>query len=252
MPYGLYLSASGANAQSHRLEVLSHNLANINTPGFKPHLSILQSRPSEAIERGDVNGGDGTIDDLSGGVSIQPNQTQFVQGPIQSTGNRTDFAINDEESFFAIQRGDQQLLTRAGNFLFDSNGALVTPNGDPVLSSSGDPLRIVPGVPYEVLDGGVIEQAGLGRRSIMLTRPKEAGDLARVGDNLYQPLTPPTTVPDSQRKIISGSLESSGVKPTTAMMELIEASRVYEANVRLIQSQDQAMGQLISRVLQQG
>lgn len=252
MPYGLYLSASGANAQSHRLEVLSHNLANINTPGFKPHLSILQSRPTEAIERGEATGGDGTIDDLSGGVSIQANRTQFVQGPIQSTGNRTDFAINDDESFFTVQRGDQQLLTRAGNFLFDSNGALVTPNGDQVLSTNGDPLRITPGVPYEVLDGGFIQQEGLGRRGIMIARPKEAGDLARVGDNLYQPLTPPTPVPDGQRKVMSGSLESSGVKPTTAMMELIEASRVYEANVRLIQSQDQAMGQLISRVLQQG
>lgn len=252
MPYGLYLSASGANAQSHRLEVLSHNLANINTPGFKPHLSMLQSRPSEAVARGEANAGEGTIDDLSGGVSIQPNRTQFVQGPIQSTGNRTDFAISDDESFFTVQRGDQQLLTRAGNFLFDSNGALVTPNGDQVLSSSGDPVRITPGVPYEVLDGGVIQQEGLGRRALMLSRPKEAGDLARVGDNLYQPLTPANQVPDSQRKVISGSLESSGVKPTTAMMELIEASRAYEANVRLIQSQDQAMGQLISRVLQQG
>lgn len=251
MPYGLYLSAAGANAQSHRLEVLSHNLANINTPGFKPHLSVLQSRPSEAIERGEALAGEGTIDDLSGGVSIQANRTQFAQGPIQSTGNKTDFAINDKESFFAVQRGDQQLLTRAGNFLFDANGSLVTPNGDPVLASTGEPLRIEPGIPYEVRDGGVIYQNGQSR-SLMITRPKEAGDLARVGDNLYQPLTPPTPVPDGQRQVMQGSLESSGVQPTTAMMELIEASRVYEANVRLIQSQDQAMGQLISRVLQQG
>ena len=251
MPYGLYLSAAGANAQSHRLEVLSHNLANINTPGFKPHLSMLQSRPTVAIERGESVAGSGSIDDLSGGVSIQPNVTQFNQGPIQKTGKKTDFAINDKDSFFAIQRGDKQLLTRAGNFLFDSNGSLVTPTGDPVLASSGEPLKIEANIPFEVMDDGAIIQSGQ-RRSLMLMQPKEPGDLARVGDNLYQPLTPPTPVADSKRNIVGGALESSGVQPTTAMMELIESSRVYEANVRLIQTQDQAMGQLISRVLQQG
>ncbi len=251
MPYGLYLSAAGANAQSHRLEVLSNNLANINTPGFKPHLSVLQSRPTEAIERGETIAGSGSIDDLSGGVTIQPNVTQFNQGPVQQTGKQTDFAIEDKESFFAIQRGDKQLLTRAGNFLFDSSGTLVTPNGDKVLASTGEPLKIEPGIPFEVRDGGIITQSGQPR-SLMLMQPKEPGDLARVGDNLYQPLTPATPVADGKRNVRGGSLEMSGVSPTTAMMELIETSRVYEANVRLIQTQDQAMGQLISRVLQQG
>ncbi len=222
MPYGLYLSAAGANAQSHRLEVLSHNLANINTPGFKP-ICRSSKRPTEAIERGESVEGSGSIDDLSGGILIQPNVTQFNQGPIQSTGKKTDFAINDKESFFAVQRGDKQFLTRAGNFLFDSTGTLVTPNGDPVLASSGEPLRIEVGIPFEVLDGGVIEQSGQ-RRALMLMQPKEPGDLARVGDNLYQPLTPATPVADSKRSIVSGALESSGVQPTTAMMELIESS----------------------------
>jgi flagellar basal-body rod protein FlgF/flagellar basal-body rod protein FlgG len=251
MPYGLYLSAAGANAQSHRLEVLSHNLANINTPGFKPHLSMIQSRPAEAVERGEVVPGDGNIDDLGGGVSIQPNLTQFNQGTIQQTGGDTDFAINDNESFFVVQRGDQQLLTRAGNFLFDASGGLVTPNGDPVLANNGEQLRITPGIPHQVEDNGTVYQAGQ-RLSLMLVQPRAAGDLARVGDNLFQPLAQVNPVPDNERRVLPHALESSGVQPTTAMMELIESSRVYEANVKLIQTQDQAMGQLISRVLQQG
>jgi flagellar basal-body rod protein FlgF len=249
MSYGLYLSAAGANAQSHRLEVLSNNLANINTPGFKAHMSVLQSRSAEAIDRGEVNAGDGGVDDVGGGVSIQPNLTEFNQGPMQKTGNRTDFAINDKETFFAVQRGDQQLLTRAGNFQFDVRGMLVNAHGDSVLSASGEPLRIDPALPFEVQDGGVILQAGQ-RRSLMLAKPQEVGDLARVGDNLFQSLAPPTQVANDKRIVMSGALESSGVKPTGAMMELIEASRVYEANVRLIQTQDQSTGQLISRILQ--
>lgn len=248
MPYGLYLSASGANAQSHRLEVLSHNLANVNTPGFKPHLAVVKSRHAEAIARGEILEGDGGVDDVGGGVAIQPSLTQFSQGPIRATGSRTDFAINDEKSFFVIQRGDQQLLTRAGNFQFDSNGRLVTPVGEPVLSSAGGPVTIDPLVPYEVMDDGTVYQAGQ-RQSLMLARPREQGDLSRIGDNLFQSLSSLEQTPDAERSVVAGSIEESAVKPTAAMMELIEASRVYEANAKMIQTQDQTLGSLISRVL---
>ncbi|MFO1065850.1 MAG: hypothetical protein U0892_18460 [Pirellulales bacterium] len=64
-----------------------------------------------------INAGQGGVDDVGGGVLVQSSMTQFTQGPIRSTGNRTDFAINDEQSFFVVQRGDKQLLTRVGNFL---------------------------------------------------------------------------------------------------------------------------------------
>ncbi len=248
MPYGLYLSAAGANAQNHRLEVLSHNLANINTPGFKPHLAVLKSRDSEAVARGEVQPGTGGVDDIGGTVTLQPSMTQFSQGPIRTTGSRTDFAINDEKSFFVVQRGNQQLLTRAGNFHFDSGGKLVTPVGEPVLSTSGAPVTINPLVPYEVMGDGTVYQAGQ-RQQLMLARPQEIGDLSRVGDNLFQSLTPVTQTPATERSVVGGSLEESAVKPTSAMMELIEASRVYEANVKMIQNQDQTLGSLISRVL---
>jgi len=70
-----------------------------------------------------------------------------------------------------------------------------------------------------------------------------------VGDNLFQSLTSVNAVSDQDRKVTSGALEHSAVEPTTAMMELIEASRVYEANIRMIQTQNDSMEQLIGRVL---
>ena len=248
MPYGLYLSAAGANAQSHRLEVLSHNLANVNTTGFKPHMAMLQSRHAEAIEDGSVLGGDGTIDDLGGGLSINAPVTQFAQGAVQQTGNPTDFAINDAESFFAVQRGETQLLTRAGNFTVDSQGTLVTQQGDPVIATGGGRVVVDVNQNFQVADDGAIIQGGT-RQTIKLVRPRETGDLSRVGENLFEPLTEVDEVQSSQRQLRSHALESSAVKPTTAMMELIEASRVYEANVRMIQTQDEAMGQLLGRIL---
>lgn len=250
MPYGIYLSASGAQAQNHRLEVLSHNLANINTPGFKPHLAMLQARHSEAIARGEVSPGSRGIDDIGGGVAINDNKTLMQQGPMEQTKRKTDFAINDDRSFFVVQRGEEQLLTRAGGFLFNSSGVLTTTDGYTVLGADGNPIKIDPNRPYESKDGGFIQQGGTSR-PLMVVQTQEPGDLSRVGDNLFRSLTPPEPVENKDRRIVSGFLEKSGVVPTTAMMELIEASRLYEANLRMIQHQDQALGNLVGRLLRE-
>jgi len=71
----------------------------------------------------------------------------------------------------------------------------------------------------------------------------------RVGENLFRPLGPLTDVDAGQRRVESGFLEISGVRPTRTMLELIETSRMYEANVRMIQNHDQMTGALISRIL---
>lgn len=249
MPYGVYLSASGAHAQSHRMQVLSNNLANINTPGFKPEQTVLQSRFAEMIEEGAVAPGQGGADDIGGGVTIQPSATQFGVGAMKPTGRDTDFAINDEESFFVVKSGEDQHLTRAGNFLFDSRGFLINQSGDQVMSTGNTPVQIEPGQPYQVASGGRIIQAGKATE-LMIAKPKSLGDLTHLGDNQFKPLAKFDLVTQGDRKVVAGMLEQSGVSPTGAMMELIETSRVYEANVRMIQNQDSVMGSLISRVLQ--
>jgi flagellar basal-body rod protein FlgF len=250
MPYGTYLSASGAHVQNHRLEVLSNNLANINTPGFKPTLAIAQARHNKSIEDGSISAGSGTLADLGGGVKIQPTQTMFDQGPLEQTGNKTDFAITDAKSFFVVQRGEEQFLTRAGGFLFNATGQLTNTNGDLVLGTDGNAIQIDPSTRFEVNQDGTIQQSGANQQ-LMLARPTSMGDLARAGDNLFSPLAPTQPVPGRERSVVSGQLEKSAVNPTTAMMELIEATRAYESNLRMIQTQDQASGNLIGRLLRE-
>ncbi|MEM6689363.1 MAG: flagellar hook basal-body protein [Planctomycetota bacterium] len=249
MPYGLYMSAAGAQAQNHRMQALSHNLANVNTPGFKPEETILQARFAEMIEQGKVAPDQGGADDIGGGTTIQRSITRMKGGPIKATGRQTDFAINDEESFFVVSRDGEQRLTRAGNFLFNSGGQLINDGGDQVLSTSGNPIRINPTLPFDVTNGGRIQQ-GPNVFELMLAKPREISDLSRVGDNQFKPLAPFDLVGGRDRAVVAGMLEQSGVTPTGAMMELIETSRAYEANVRMIQNQDHVMGSLISRVLQ--
>jgi flagellar basal body rod protein FlgG len=248
MTYGVYLSAAGAQAQSHRLEVLSHNLANVDTLGFKPQQTILQSRFAELIEQGAVEPGLGGADDIGGGVTIQPAQTRFAPGPMKQTGGRTDFALHDEGTFFVVQRDGQSLLTRAGNFAFDTLGRLINPSGDVVLAADGKPIQIDPEVPFAVEAQGRIRQ-GNDAWDVMLARPRNLGDVSHVGGNQFKALAPFDLVAASDRKVVAGMLEQSSVSPVTAMMELIETSRVYEANVRMIQNQDNVLGTLINRVL---
>ncbi len=250
MPYGMYLSASGAHVQNHRLEVLSNNLANINTPGFKPSLAVVQARYNKSIEDGDVSPNSGTLADIGGGAKIQPTQTIFDNGPIENTGNKTDFAIHDDNSFFVVKRGEEQFLTRAGGFDFNSSGQLTNTNGDQVMGVDGNPIQIDPSRRFEVHNNGIIQQDGRNV-ALMLSRPESLGDLARVGDNLFRPLAQTQPVPPNERAVVNGSLEKSAVNPTTAMMELIEATRAYESNLRLIQHHDQAYGNLIGRLLKE-
>ena len=249
MYYGLYMSAAGAHAQSQKVEVLSNNLANGNTVGFKRELALLEARDSESIERGASSRGSRTIEDVGGGVRQNATFTDFSLGTLQSTQLPTDMAIEAPGAFFQVQHGDQRLLTRAGNFHVNNENTLVTAQGDSVLSTDGDPIQINPGLPWRLLPGAIIEQAGQ-RTELGLQKPKSLATLQKIGENHYADksggLEP---APAEDRRVRTGYLELSSVNPVEEMVELIAASRAYEANVRIIQQHDTATSELISRML---
>lgn len=247
MPYGLYISAEGAQAQSKRMEVLANNLANINTVGFKRDLALFQARYAEAIDEGLVPPDTGGIEDVGGGIEVDQTKTDFTQGPIKVTGIPTDVAITGE-AFFQVKDGNEKMLTRAGDFQIDQNGILRTQNGFPVLNESGGQVQIDPTLPWNITEDAAVEQEG-ARIPLALVKPQSAGDLVKHGENLFKPLAKVKAVPADERHIKVGALEMSGVNPTTAMLELIETSRAIEANMKLIQNQDNITGSLISRVL---
>lgn len=248
MFYGLYISAEGARAQNERLEVVSNNLANVNTVGFKRDLAIFQARFAEAIEQGIAQPGAGSLNDIGGGVEFRETVTTFQQGPLQETSRLDDLAI-EGEGFFVVQKDGVDYLTRAGNFLRQTNGDLVTADGSKVMNDEGQAINLPPeNGPYRYTLDGAVEQAG-ARFNLALVKPRSLGDLAKQGDNLFRPLAATDPVEPGQRRVRSGALEKSAVNPTSEMMTMIETSRVFEANVHLVQNQDQMYGALISRVL---
>jgi len=248
MPYGLYISAEGAHAQSKRLEVVANNLANVDTVGFKRELAIFQARYAEETQQGNDDPSSGSINNVGGGILVRETKTDFSGGPLKRTQVNTDLAI-DGDGFFVVEKGGEKFLTRAGNFRLTERGELVTQQGYPVLTETGSPIVIDRNNgPWEMSPTGVIRQ-GNTIQTVAIVVPKSSDDLTKAGENLFRTAGDPDPVAAGQRKVASGYLEQSQVRPTMEMMDLIEASRGVEMNLNMMQTQDQMLSSLISRVL---
>lgn len=249
MPYGLYLSAEGANAQAQRLEVISNNLANVDTVGFKQDVPTFQARFSEAIQKGLATPHDGSVNDIGGGVKLINTATDFSTGELKRTGNDLDLAITGKGFFHVRDKDGKKYLTRAGSFGLDITGRLTTQNGHrPVLDQAGNEIILDPTIPFELSQDGFIKQSG-DVFAIGLSVPQSMNDFVKVGHNMFQPLGQIQPVPLEERNIRQGFLEMSGANSVRQMMAMIETSRAFESNSRMIQNQDSLTGTLIGRVL---
>jgi len=250
MSYGMYLSAEGAKAQSQRLEVISNNMANVDTVGFKPDVAIFQARFAEEIQTGDAFPGSERLTDLGGGVKTIETLTDYAPGKLQRTGNRGDAAILGE-GFFAVEpdEGEAPLLTRAGSFRVDAlNRLVMADSGRPVLSADGGVIEIDPTLPYSISAAGEVEQGG-NRTALALVQPGSVDDLTKVGGNLFRPRAEVFPVDPTRREVAQGFLEMSASNSTQQMMSMIETQRAFQANTEMIRHQDTATGNLISRIL---
>src|SRR5688572_9339313 len=161
MPYGLYISAEGAQAQARRLEVIANNLANVETAGFKRDVAAFQARFAEAIQQGLDYPHSRTQNDVGGGVKMMSVDTDFSSSSLRLTQIPTDFAINGDGFFQVRGRDGGVYLTRAGNFTLDPQGRLVTQSGNmPVLDESRGEIIVDGTRPWEVQAGGYIVQDG--------------------------------------------------------------------------------------------
>ena len=255
MPYGLYISAEGAQVQSRRMEVIANNIANVDTVGFKRDLAVMQSRYAEAIQRGTAIAR--RRDDqrraawimVDGGVQFRETVTDFSPGPLKKTGNPTDAAIQGD-GFFVVQKGQERLLTRAGNFRLTACGAWLRSRDTRFWARATRRSRLTPrGARGRSIPSGSVNQgddaAGIADR--------QAGVAGRPGQKRRKPLSPVDRtcrpVAAGERAVSGGCLEMSAVQPTTEMTTMIETSRLLEANVNVMKTHNEMLQGLIERVL---
>jgi len=241
MLYGLYLAASGAMMQDAKQAVTANNLANVNTCGFKKDLMTLLSRPTEAVEDNLLFDRDSLFDKLGGGALIQKTSTDFSDGSIEITGNPLDLAISGD-GFFKVSDGENDYLTRAGNFTLNNLHELVTFNQKyKVVTPEGTPI-VINGTDIQIGQDGTLEVDGVAVGQIPLVTVEDLSRIRKHGNNLFTYDKSEKLQPGSGT-IHQNSLEKSTVTAVEEMTRMITGMRSYETNMRLIRYLDTTMDQ---------
>ncbi len=242
MLQGIYTAASGMMAHEAMSEVISNNLANASTPGFRQDFATFHMAGHKADEPGRTK--------LSP-MLVYRSYTDFEIGSVRTTGNPLDLSLADDgNGFFSIETPKGERYTRAGNFTLDPSGTIVTQDQLPVLGMSG-PIN-VQGGEIEITDTGevLVDKNYVDRLQIVrFDRVDGRVPLRKAGHNLLTPLddqTIPQIANDPQ--VRQRTLEGSNVNMVQEMAKLIHMVRGYEAYQRAILVSDQSLNMLIQRV----
>ena len=276
---GLYTGASGMQAQIHKMDALSNNLANVDTTGYKKDTSVSKAFPQMLIRRmndevyrfpfGSVDTSP-VVGKLGSGIELNEIYTQFEQGSLKETGNPFDLAL-DGKGFFTVETPAGERYTRNGTFMIDNNGLLVTKEGLPVQGENGyiylkknnfvidkqgrvfqnadfadDPQRLVS---MRENDWANLEQVD-SLKIVDFTRDRY---LKKQGSSMWMATdesgSPKDVELGASTKVIQGFLEKANVNPVTEMVAMISVNRAYEANQRVISTHDQMTDKLINQAV---
>ena len=267
-------------AQMHRMDVLSNNLANVDLTGYKRDTSVHKAFPELLVRRMNDDGvykfpfGSADMAPVVGkigtGVEMNESYTVFSQGALKQTENSFDLAL-EGEGFFTVLTPEGERYTRNGSFTLGKEGLLVTKEGYPVLGTEGpiqikannfvvdekgkvyvnstfadDPQRLV------ALEENEWENIELVD-SLKIVDFDRSRFIKKQGGSLWRETVdsgPASVIPENVRpNVRQGFLEGSNVNPVTEMVRMIEVNRAYEANQKVVQSQDSLTGKLINEAV---
>jgi flagellar basal-body rod protein FlgG len=266
-------------AQQFRLDAVANNLANVDVNGYKRDVAAFKAFPELLLRRTDDDGvyqhpfgsADAApiVGKLGTGVELNELYTDFVQGAMKETQSDFDIAL-DGRGFFAVATPWGERYTRNGAFHLGKEGYLETKDGYPVLGEQG-PLRVKANNFQVDKDGRVwINAAYADDPTLMISRENNTWEetalldtlklvnfdldryLEKQGSSLYREseTSGPARVIETGRRprVVQGFVEASNVDPVVEMVQMIEVNRAYEANQKVIQSEDAMFGILINQV----
>jgi len=227
----LYVAMTGAKNIMLAQAINNNNLANVNTTGFRADLASFESMPIE---------GPGYPSRVN--AVVAKTSVDMVSGPLVTTGRELDVAVKGD-GLIAVQSPDgNEAYTRAGDLQIDNAGMLVTGSGFPVIGNSG-PIAIPPNEKLEIGADGTISILPIGQspntlavvdRIKLVKAPAES--LVKTNDGLLRTAAGETLAPDGSVMLQSGVIESSNVNAIDALANMIELSRHYEAQIKLLKA----------------
>ncbi|SOB90161.1 flagellar basal-body rod protein FlgG [Ureibacillus xyleni] len=272
---GFYTVASGMIAQQRKTEVLTNNMANANTPGYKADQSTIRSFPDMLLsargvtniptEQGISTLKTGEIGAINTGVYLQETLANYMQGTLMETNLTTDFAlINgampiDEESgqagtiFFRLEHPEGgEAYTRNGNFTIDGQGYLVNPQGLYVLSDEGERIQLQ-NEDFQLSQDGRILVDGQQVATLGVSFSANPDVLLKQDNGLFRSIDgevlPSAYGQDGVTFALQQSfLEGSNVDSAQSMTELLTAYRAFEANQKVLQAYDKSMDKAVNEI----
>jgi flagellar basal-body rod protein FlgG len=253
----LYTAASGMRAQQANIDNVAHNLANVNTAGFKKaHLEFEDLVYQESRTPGSPTPtGGGTPVGLEMGLGTRAiaSSRDFSSGSLRATGSPLDLAVEGDGFFQVTMPDGTTSYTRAGAMHRDGQGLLVTSEGYPVQPQISIPANATS---ISVSKGGIVSVAIPGQAAaqqlgtIEIATFQNAAGLKPLGGNLFAVTTasgePQAGVPgtDARGTIAQGFLEDSNVSVVEEMVNMILGQRAYEASSKVIKAADEMLGQV--------
>jgi len=241
---GLYTSATAMLAAQSQSEVIGDNVANVKTPGYKEQLASNSSFPSMLIQRmgGNQPSGIVQIGGLGTGVGVDRTALSNAQGALQTTDIKTDLALTSP-GYFVVQTPGGERYTRNGHFQLNANGMLQSPDGYALQGVNG-PIGPLSSEFSVKADGTIMDKGQIMDRLRVVDIPVEA--LKREGQSLYstsQPIQVSTTA-----QVLQGSIEASNVDLSGQMIQMMTVMKAYEANQKVIQTEDEMLGKAVNEV----
>ncbi|MBW2483086.1 MAG: flagellar basal-body rod protein FlgF [Deltaproteobacteria bacterium] len=252
MSGGIYMAASGALAYEKRLQIISNNLANASTVGYKMDHGQFQFIDPADLPAAFVPDSPEVSTSQAQSFWFQfSSYTDFSHGSLKNTGNDFDLALIGD-GFFCVQKPDGVHYTRKGDFTLNDAGVLVTRNGYPVLGDGGEITVDASAAAYEhkkfaVDEDGNVSVDGQQVGRLRIVEFPETGSLMKMGDTLFKPAdnTPPPQEAEDY-KVSQGFVELSNVDVVKMMTEMIEVLRGYESYQKVIRSADEATARSIN------
>lgn len=251
----LNTAATGMLAQQRNVEVISNNIANLNTVGFKRQRAEFQDLLYQTLERpGAISAETGAVvpNGIQIGAGVKTGSVYRIveQGNVTATDNDFDLAISGRGLFRVLQPDGEDAYTRAGNFAISADGQIVTEDGHEVAPGLAIPDDAVD---ISISETGVVEARIAGEQNLreigqleLVTFFNESG-LEAIGDNLLLETTasgePVIGNPGDAGfgTILQGFIETSNVDPVQEITALIAAQRAYEMNARVIETADEML-----------
>lgn len=226
---GIYPSITRQAGLMRELDVIAQNIANTSTTGYRSENIVFAEH---------VKGAGGGAPSLSMGHA-RARMTDWAQGGLEQTGGAFDLAI-EGEGFFQIGGPDGVLLTRAGAFILDAQGGLVTADGLPVLDAGGAPLGLPPGLAdVSIAADGTISQAGDPVGQVGVVQPDDSLGMTRVDGTRFR--HEGATNPVENARVLQGFLEASNTSPVLEVARMIEVQNAYSMGQTILQREDERL-----------